>query len=262
MSPQASTRRPTTLRAIVPIIRMMPTAVRKPRPGTERPRIFSYMGAKTSSMRLQKIHRSHAVRKTGTVKKKPAMKRDLSQFLSPVTMSNSRIASRATGDGRERGRALVTGGAIRVGRRIAMALARAGMDVAIGYHRSGRAARRAVAELRGAAARGGHLSSIGDGAAGGARPDYVPYALSKGGIETLTRGLAAALRSHGIAVNCVAPGTVLRPASFPRARWMKLTRGREESVADVTAAVVFFATCPRYITGQTLAVDGGENAVR
>jgi len=232
----------------------------------------------------------------------------------------------------------VTGGAIRVGRAIAMALARAGMDVAIGYHRSGRAARRAVAELRAVGARaaavhgdladaasarrlvgeatrvlggldvlvnsaalyertpftattpaqydrlldlnlrgaffcsqaaarvmwrrGGHIINIGDGAAGRARPDYIPYALSKGGIETLTRGLAAALRSHGIAVNCVAPGTVLRPASFPRARWMKLTRGREESVADVTAAVVFFATCPRYITGQTLAVDGGENAVR
>jgi len=253
-------------------------------------------------------------------------------------MINSRIASRATGDGRERGRALVTGGAIRVGRAIAMALARAGMDVAIGYHRSGRAARRAVAELRAAGARatairgdladatsarrlvgkaaralggldvlvnsaaryerapftattpaqydrlldlnlrgvffcsqaatrlmrrrGGHIVNIGDGAAGRARPDYIPYTLSKVGIETLTRGLAAALRSRGIAVNCVAPGTVLRPASFPRARWMKLTRGREESVADVAAAVVFFATCPRYITGQTLAVDGGENAIR
>jgi len=253
-------------------------------------------------------------------------------------MIHSRIASRASGDGRERGRALVTGGAIRVGRAIAVALARAGMDVAIGYHRSGRAARRAVAELRAAGARatairgdladatsarrlvgkaaralggldvlvnsaaryerapftattpaqynrlldlnlrgvffcsqaatrlmrrrGGHIVNIGDGAAGRARPDYIPYTLSKVGIEALTRGLAAALRSRGIAVNCVAPGTVLRPASFPRARWRKLTRGREESVADVAAAVVFFATCPRYITGQTLAVDGGENAVK
>ena len=232
----------------------------------------------------------------------------------------------------------MTGGAIRVGRAIAVALARAGMDVAIGYHRSGRAARRAVAELRAAGARatairgdladatsarrlvgkaaralggldvlvnsaaryerapftattpaqynrlldlnlrgvffcsqaatrlmrrrGGHIVNIGDGAAGRARPDYIPYTLSKVGIEALTRGLAAALRSRGIAVNCVAPGTVLRPASFPRARWRKLTRGREESVADVAAAVVFFATCPRYITGQTLAVDGGENAVK
>ena len=39
----------------------------------------------------------------------------------------------------------MTGGAVRVGQ--AIALARAGMDVAIGYHRSGRAARRAAAEI-------------------------------------------------------------------------------------------------------------------
>src|SRR2546428_1949294 len=153
MSAQGSTRRPTTFRAIVPITRMMPTAVRNPRPGTARPTIFSYMGAKTSSMRLQKIHRCHAVRKTGTVKKKPAMKRDLSQLLSPVAMIHSRIASRTSGDARQRARALVTGGAIRVGHAIALALARAGMDVAVGYHRPGRAAPRARAELRAPGAR-------------------------------------------------------------------------------------------------------------
>jgi NAD(P)-dependent dehydrogenase (short-subunit alcohol dehydrogenase family) len=37
-----------------------------------------------------------------------------------------------------------------------------------------------------------------------------------------------------------------------------VTRGHEGSVTDVTAAVVFFATCPPYITGQVLGVDGGE----
>jgi len=41
----------------------------------------------------------------------------------------------------------VTGGAIRVGHAIVLALAHAGMDVAIGYHRSDRAARRVVADL-------------------------------------------------------------------------------------------------------------------
>ena len=43
---------------------------------------------------------------------------------------------------------LVTGGAVRVGRVIALALAREGADVAVGYHRSGVAARRTVSELR------------------------------------------------------------------------------------------------------------------
>jgi len=42
-----------------------------------------------------------------------------------------------------RRRALVTGGAVRVGQAITLALALAGMDVAISYHHSGRAARRA-----------------------------------------------------------------------------------------------------------------------
>jgi NAD(P)-dependent dehydrogenase (short-subunit alcohol dehydrogenase family) len=50
-------------------------------------------------------------------------------------MDFSRIALHAIGSGRQRPRALVTGGAIRVGRAIALGLARAGMDVAIGYHR-------------------------------------------------------------------------------------------------------------------------------
>jgi NAD(P)-dependent dehydrogenase (short-subunit alcohol dehydrogenase family) len=234
-----------------------------------------------------------------------------------------------------RRRALVTGGAVRVGQAIALALARAGMDVAIGYHRSGHAARRAAAEIgalgvrvtviranladpatarrlvrhaaralggldvlvnsaaifdrtpfatttvarydrllglnlraaffcaQAAAAlmrRGGHIVNIGDAGATGPRPSYIPYTLAKVGIESLTRGLAAALRSRRIAVNCVAPGAVLRPPGFSAARWRKVTRGHAGSAADVAAAVLFFATCPRYITGQVLKVDGGEGA--
>jgi NAD(P)-dependent dehydrogenase (short-subunit alcohol dehydrogenase family) len=54
-------------------------------------------------------------------------------------------------------RALVTGGAIRVGRAIALALARAGMDVAIGYHRSAREARRTVHDIEACGVRGAAL---------------------------------------------------------------------------------------------------------
>ncbi len=50
---------------------------------------------------------------------------------------------------KKRGRALVTGGAVRLGRAIALALAAAGMDVVIGYHRSAHAARQTLADLRG-----------------------------------------------------------------------------------------------------------------
>jgi len=235
---------------------------------------------------------------------------------------------------RARPRALVTGGAIRVGRAIALALARAGMDVAIGYHRSARAARQTVrdierlgvrgvavrADLRDAAAasrlvreaagrlggldvlvnsaavfertpwrettparydrlldvnlrgvffccqaaaiamrRGGHIVNIGDVGADRGWPGYIPYIASKAAVVALTRGLATALRGRGIAVNCVAPGAVLRPVGFPLARWRAVTRGREVRVDDVAAAVHFFATCPRDITGQILRVDGSAS---
>jgi NAD(P)-dependent dehydrogenase (short-subunit alcohol dehydrogenase family) len=227
-------------------------------------------------------------------------------------------------------RALVTGGAIRVGRVIALALARAGMDVAIGYHRSARQARRTLVDieahgvhgvalradladpqaarrlvrdaaralggldvlvnsaavfhrtplasatpaqydrlvdvnLRGmffacqaaalAMPRGGHIVNIGDVGAERGWPSYIPYTISKAGVIALTRGLAVALRPRGIAVNCVAPGTVLRPIGFPLARWKAVTRGHEVGPDDVAAAVLFFATCPRNVTGQVLTVD-------
>src|SRR5439155_438150 len=52
------------------------------------------------------------------------------------------------GQPQTRRRALVTGGAIRLGRAIALGLADAGFDVAIAYHRSGAAARTTVRDLR------------------------------------------------------------------------------------------------------------------
>jgi NAD(P)-dependent dehydrogenase (short-subunit alcohol dehydrogenase family) len=107
---------------------------------------------------------------------------------------------------------------------------------------------------------GGHIVNIGDVGAERAWPGYIPYTLSKAGVVALTRGLAVALRTRRIAVNCVAPGAVLRPARFPIRRWKAVTRGHEGRPEDVAAAVVFFATCPPYITGQVLRVDGGESA--
>ena len=231
-------------------------------------------------------------------------------------------------------RALVTGGAIRVGRAIALALADAGLDVAISFHRSAAEARRTVADLRGrgvqatairadlrdaraarglvaGAARqlrgldvlvnsaalfyktplatttparwdqlialnlraaffttqaaaapmqhGGPLVNVGDVITRMPRPRWAAYTASKAGLEALTRALASELRAQRIAVNCVAPGSVLKPDWLPSARWRAITRGHAGSADDVAAAVVFFATCPTYITGQVLAVDGGES---
>jgi len=60
----------------------MATAVKKPSPGTERPSIWKYIGAKKSSILDQKIHRIQAVTKIGRVTKMPAMNRTLNQFFA------------------------------------------------------------------------------------------------------------------------------------------------------------------------------------
>lgn len=98
--------------------------------------------------------------------------------------------------------------------------------------------------------RTGHIVNIGDAGATGGWPGYIPYTLAKTGLVTLTRALAVALRDRPIAVNCVAPGAVLRPVGFSRARWTKVTHGRPVRIEDVVAAVVFYATCPLDVTGR------------
>jgi NAD(P)-dependent dehydrogenase (short-subunit alcohol dehydrogenase family) len=88
--------------------------------------------------------------------------------------------------------------------------------------------------------------------------------MSKAGVLMLTRGLAAAL-APAIQVNAVGPGVVLLPDGFPRDSAARLATRipmrRSGDPTDVAAAVRFFATCPAYITGQILYVDGGATAV-
>ncbi|HEV8615841.1 MAG TPA: SDR family NAD(P)-dependent oxidoreductase [Methylomirabilota bacterium] len=107
---------------------------------------------------------------------------------------------------------------------------------------------------------GGHVVNVSDVITSQARPGWSAYTASKAALEALTRSLAVELRPRGISVNCVAPGPVLKPERLPLARWRQITRDHAGSPADVAAAVVFFATCPRYVTGQVLRVDGAATA--
>jgi pteridine reductase len=79
----------------------------------------------------------------------------------------------------------------------------------------------------------------------------------------LTKALAVALAPR-IQVNAVGPGVVLLPEGFPRETERRLARripmGRHGTPEDVAAVVRFFATCPDYVTGQVLYVDGGTLA--
>jgi len=231
---------------------------------------------------------------------------------------------------------LITGGAKRLGRAIALAAAEEGADVAITYRESAREARVVMGELarRGAEAlavrcdvsdemsvretvrevasvlggvdvlvnnaanyetvafekltaeqwdrifasnvRGPFLVSrealpylrkrrgriVNMGSLGGVRPwaAHAHYCSSKAAVHMLTKVMAKALAPE-VAVNAVAPGMIdlgeKAAAAFMRRMAKQTPMLRNGSAGDITAAVMFFATAPSYITGQVLVVDGG-----
>jgi dihydroxycyclohexadiene carboxylate dehydrogenase len=108
-----------------------------------------------------------------------------------------------------------------------------------------------------------------------------PYAISKGGVEAMTRTLASEYGSYGIRVNAVSPGSTairdrftsrltLRPGMVAEASpdldarvaeargdLTKLALGRQGTPEEQAAAVAFFACDDSsYVTGQILRVSG------
>ena len=96
------------------------------------------------------------------------------------------------------------------------------------------------------------------------------YASAKAGLIGFTRQTARELGEFGIRVNCVAPGFVRSNPSTER-QWQAMGEAGQrkliESIAlrrlgepeDIARAVLFFASDDaRYVTGQTISVDGGH----
>ena len=235
--------------------------------------------------------------------------------------------------------ALVSGGARRIGREIALTLARAGADVAVTYRNSEADARqtieaieflgrRAVAvecdvrsesSVRAAVhavqqrfgrldllvnnaavfesspledisleawdavfetnARGpflvareslphlraveGRIVNIGSLGGMHAWADHAHYCGSKAALHMLTQSMAKAFAPL-VSVNCVAPGWIEfeeRPGEAAARFAARTPMRRNGSAEDVAEAVLFFATGPKFITGQIMAVDGGLGLV-
>jgi 3-oxoacyl-[acyl-carrier protein] reductase/pteridine reductase len=82
--------------------------------------------------------------------------------------------------------------------------------------------------------------------------------VSKAAVHMLTLTMAKAWAPE-ITVNCVAPGMIVNGEVDPGYEHFveKTPMRRNGTPEDVAAAVLFFATGPRFITGQVLSVDGG-----
>jgi glucose 1-dehydrogenase len=99
-------------------------------------------------------------------------------------------------------------------------------------------------------------------------PNQVPYVVSKGGINQLTRVMALSLAPHRIRVNAVGPGTILTELArtavlgnreAERKILSRTPMGRMGEPDEIARVVAFLASDDAsYVTGQTIYADGGR----
>lgn len=122
--------------------------------------------------------------------------------------------------------------------------------------------------LAAAAGSGGSIINIGSIQAARVLPGRSHYAPSKLAIESLTRNISAEMGSHGIRVNCIHPGLI----ETPMTDWVmkhpdpavltgilgQISLGRSGKPREIGTVAAFFASEEaKYVTGQSLFVDGG-----
>jgi gluconate 5-dehydrogenase len=112
----------------------------------------------------------------------------------------------------------------------------------------------------------GRIINIGSVTAVFGYAGITPYCASRGGVKQMTMSLADDWGPYGITVNCLAPGwfkTQQTRVLYENKEWVeylcdRIPLKRPGQPDDLDGAIVFLASdASRYITGQTLLVDGG-----
>ena len=112
---------------------------------------------------------------------------------------------------------------------------------------------------------GGYIVNFTDWLPASGRPNYtgfVPYYVAKAGVKALTEALALELAPDNILVNAIAPGPIVAPADMPQDERDEAARatplGRWGGEMEIAKTVQLLVTT-RFITGETIRVDGGRH---
>lgn len=102
-------------------------------------------------------------------------------------------------------------------------------------------------------------------------PDQVPYVVSKGAVNQLTRVMALSLAPHRVRVNAIGPGTIatelarkaVMASEEARRRLLSRTPMKRLGEPEEVAAVAVFLASDdaSYLTGQVVYPDGGRMAL-
>jgi NAD(P)-dependent dehydrogenase (short-subunit alcohol dehydrogenase family) len=124
---------------------------------------------------------------------------------------------------------------------------------------------RAAAKQMIAHGRGGRIVNISSIHAELSEPSASAYTAAKGGMEAFSRTLATELAPHKITVNCIRPGATYTELTVPmytdavkKALFTRIPLREIAEASWIADGIVFLASDrARYITGQTLTIDGG-----